>query len=212
MDYFKYIIYNGFSITVILSQFQNTIMERLLSALRDLGYKDTDIETDLTLDHPLLKQPIAIDCAVLKYGERRYGMIIKFGEISEEAEAELCGICALTGAKYGILTDGSRYVVIKPKDGYNWDYVDGIPSKVELEEELGIKKHLIIAISYDEYESKVDDIGFVIDNSGYVYSDMDRDEVVIVHPNAKLVRWLMDKNVRFREFEDEDFRRLFDLD
>ncbi len=187
-------------------------MEHLISALRDLGYNDADVDTNVTLKHPLLKQPIVIDCAVLKYGERRYGMIIKFGEISKDTEAELCGICALIGAKYGILTDGSKYVVIKPKDGYSWDYLDNIPSKIELEEELGIKRHLIIAISYDEYESKVDDIGFVIDNSRYVYSDMDKDEVVIVHPNAKLVRWLMDRNVRFREFDDEDFSRLLDLD
>jgi len=183
----------------------------ILSTLRSLGYSEDDIEKGITIDHPLLKQPIAIDFAVLKYDEGRYGMIIKFGEISREAEAELCGICALTGAKYGILTDGSRYVIIRPK-GYSWEYLDNIPSKIELEEELGIKRHIIIAISYDEYESKVDDIDFVIDNSRYIYSDMDKDEVVIIHPNAKLIRWLINKNVRFREFEDEDFRRLFDLD
>jgi len=184
-------------------------MENILSILRSLGYREEDIERGLTIDHPLLRQPIEIDCAVLRYGENRYGMIIKFGEINERAKAELCGICALTGAIYGVLTDGSKSVIIKPKGGYDWEYMDYIPSKFELEEELGIKRHLIIAISYDEYEAKVDDIGFVVDNSKYVYSDMDRDEVVIIHPNARLIRWLIERNVKFREFDDEDLRRLY---
>ncbi len=187
-------------------------MENVISLLfSNLGYSEEDIVKDLKFYHPLFKQPLIIDCAVLKYGENKYGMIIKFGEIGKD-EAELCGICALTGAVYGILTDGVNYVVIKPKGAYEWETIENIPSKFELEEELGIKRHLIIAISYDEYETKVDDIEFVVNNSRYLYSDMDRDEVVIIHPNAKLIRWLIDRNVRFREFEDEDFLRLLDLD
>ncbi len=181
------------------------------STLRRLGYRDDDLYRDIILSHPLLEKPVRVDLAVLKHG-RGYGLIVKYGELSEENEAELCGVCVLLGASYGILTDGNDYVVIKPRDGFNWDVVDDIPSKVELEEELGIRKQTIVAISYDEYESKVDNIEFVVENSRYIYSDMDRDEVVIVHPNAKLIRWLMDRNVRFREFEDEDYLKLLDLD
>lgn len=183
----------------------------ILAMLKNLGYTEEDIETNVKITHFLLKQPITIDYAILKY-EGRYGMIIRYENIDKDSEAELCGICSLIGALYGILTDGKKFVVIKPKSGYSWDYVDYIPSKFELEEELGIKRHMIIAISYDEYETKVDDIEFIVNNSRYVYSDMDKDEVVIIHPNAKLIRWLIDRNVRFREFDDEDFLRLLDLE
>ncbi len=183
----------------------------ILAMLKNLGYTEEDIEMNVRLTHSLLKQPITIDYAILKH-EGRYGMIVRYGKIDENSKAELCGICSLIGALYGILTDGKDFVVIKPKSGYSWDRIDYIPSKIELEEELGIKRHTIIAISYDEYEAKVDDISFVVDNSRYVYSDMDRDEVVIVRPNARLIRWLIDRNVKFREFGDEDYMRLLDLD
>ncbi len=184
----------------------------LLSTLRNLGYSDNDIQRNYSVRHPLLKDTISVDLVIFEYGAGRYGMIARICDIDENAKAELCGLCALLGAKYGILTDGSRTVVIKPKNAYEWIELDRIPSKLELEEELGMDKKTIIAISYEEYEDKVDDIEFVVGNSKYVYSDMDKDEVVIVHPNAKLIRWLMDKGVRFREFEDEDFLRLLDLD
>ncbi len=179
--------------------------------LRNLGYVSEDIEENVEIVHAILKHPIKIDYAVLKH-EGGYGMVIRCGDINEESLKELCGICSLIGALYGILTDGKDFVVIKPKSGYSWERIDYIPSKIELEEELGIKRHTIIAISYDEYEAKVDDVSFVVDNSRYVYSDMDRDEVVVIHPNAKLIRWLIDRNVRFREFGEEDYMRLLDLD
>ena len=180
--------------------------------LRNLGYSDEDIHRDYSVRHPLLKEPINVDFAIFEYGNGRYGMIAKICDIDENAKAELCGLCVLLGAKYGILSDGREIVVIKPKNAYEWVELDRIPSKLELEEELGIGMKTIIAISYEEYEGKVDDIEFVVENSEYVYSDMDKDEVVIVHPNAKLVRWLTDRGVRFREFEDEDYLRLLDLD
>ncbi len=184
----------------------------LISKLRNLGYSENDVKRNYVVKHPLLKEPISVDFAILEYGEGRYGMIVKVCRIDESAKAELCGLCELLGAKYGVLTDGREEVVIRPKNAYEWSEVDRIPAKIELEEELGMGRKTIIAISYEEYEAKVDDIEFVVDNSEYVYSDMEKDEVVIVHPNAKLLRWLMERGVEYREFEDEDYLRLLDLD
>ncbi len=179
----------------------------VIEVLRELGYRDEDLFRGVEISHPLLKGTVRVDAA-LKH-QNGYGLVVMYGELKDEKIVELCGICAIVGARYGILTDGKERVVIRPRGGMSWDVVEDIPTRYELEEELGIKRHLIIAISYDEYEDKVDDIGFVVDNSRYVYSDMDRDEVVIIHPNAKLIGWLVKKNVRFREFGDDDYLRLY---
>lgn len=171
----------------------------ILSILNKLGYSPGDVELNPVLNHPLLKD-ISVDYAVLKH-KNKYGIIINVGNIDRESEAELCGICTLIGALYGVLTDGEEIVVIKPKSGVEWEYLDYIPSKDELEEELGIRDYTVISIKYDEYE-KLDDINLLIDNSKYVFLDTNRDQIVIVQPNRKLIRELRFRGISFKSLND----------
>ncbi len=171
----------------------------ILSILNKLGYSPGDVELNPVLNHPLLKD-ISVDYAVLKH-KNKYGIIINVGNIDRESEAELCGICTLIGALYGVLTDGEEIVVIKPKSGVEWEYLDYIPSKDELEEELGIRDYTVISIKYDEYE-KLDDIDLLVDNSKYVFLDTNRDQIVIVQPNRKLIRELRFRGISFKSLND----------
>jgi len=171
----------------------------ILSILNKLGYSPGDVELNPVLNHPLLKD-ISVNYAVLKH-KNKYGIIINVGNIDRESEAELCGICTLIGALYGVLTDGEEIVVIKPKSGVEWEYLDYIPSKDELEEELGIRDYTVISIKYDEYE-KLDDINLLIDNSKYVFLDTNRDQIVIVQPNRKLIRELRFRGISFKSLND----------
>lgn len=171
----------------------------IFSILNKLGYSAGDVELNPVLNHPLLKD-ISVDYAVLKH-KNKYGIIINVGNIDRESEAELCGICTLIGALYGVLTDGEEIVVIKPKSGVEWEYLDYIPSKDELEEELGIRDYTVISIKYDEYE-KLDDINLLVDNSKYVFLDTNRDQIVIVQPNRKLIRELRFRGISFKSLND----------
>ncbi len=171
----------------------------ILSILNKLGYSPGDVELNPVLNHPLLKD-ISVNYAVLKH-KNKYGIIINVGNIDRESEAELCGICTLIGALYGVLTDGEEIVVIKPKSGVEWEYLDYIPSKDELEEELGIRDYTVISIKYDEYE-KLDDINLLVDNSKYVFLDTNRDQIVIVQPNRKLIRELRFRGISFKSLND----------
>jgi len=171
----------------------------ILSILNKLGYSPGDVELNPVLNHPLLKD-ISVNYAVLKH-KNKYGIIINVGNIDRESEAELCGICTLIGALYGVLTDGEEIVVIKPKSGVEWEYLDYIPSKDELEEELGIRDYTVISIKYDEYE-KLDDIDLLVDNSKYVFLDTNRDQIVIVQPNRKLIRELRFRGISFKSLND----------
>ncbi len=171
----------------------------ILSILNKLGYSPGAVELNPVLNHPLLKD-ISVDYAVLKH-KNKYGIIINVGNIDRESEAELCGICTLIGALYGVLTDGEEIVVIKPKSGVEWEYLDYIPSKDELEEELGIRDYTVISIKYDEYE-KLDDINLLVDNSKYVFLDTNRDQIVIVQPNRKLIRELRFRGISFKSLND----------
>ena len=65
-----------------------------------------------------------------------------------------------------------------------------------------------IAISYTEYEEKVEDVDFVVNNSIYIYSDIDTDEVIIFQPNEKLLNWLKEKNVVFRWIDEEEVEKI----
>ncbi len=171
----------------------------ILSILNKLGYSPGDVELNPVLNHPLLKD-ISVNYAILKH-KNKYGIIINVGNIDRESEAELCGICTLIGALYGVLTDGEEIVVIKPKSGVEWEYLDYIPSKDELEEELGIRDYTVISIKYDEYE-KLDDINLLVDNSKYVFLDTNRDQIVIVQPNRKLIRELRFRGISFKSLND----------
>jgi|GEM_PF-1216243 hypothetical protein len=184
------------------------IEETLMTILKRLGYETDDVEIKPTVKHPLFKNiTVAFDYGVLKYGDNRYGMVICCKpnlELVRDFEEELCGICALTGALYGVLTNGYELVIIKPKSGVEWEYLDRIPSKDELKLELGIGEISAIAIPYDEFESKVDDLDFVVDNCSYLYSDIDTDEVILLMPNDGLIRWLKGKDVKFRVLSDDE--------
>jgi len=117
----------------------------LLPILNALGYdSNRDVKRKPTLRHPLLKggwrQP---DYGVLEYNKNKYGMVVSikpYGErLTEELEGELCGWCALAGSLYGVLTNGDEVIIIKPIRGVvEWDELDKIPSKAQLETELGI--------------------------------------------------------------------------
>jgi len=65
-----------------------------------------------------------------------------------------------------------------------------------------------IAISYTEYEEKVEDVDFIVNNSIYIYSDIDTDEVIIFQPNEKLLNWLKEKNVVFRWIDEEEVEKI----
>ncbi len=189
-------------------ELSSDLIESITTALNKLGYDLGDLFSNPVIDHPILRG-IPIDFAVLKH-KNRYGMIIRVRDkITREFEEELCGVCAVIGALYGVLTDGNEVVIIKPKSGFEWEYLDRIPSKEELEEELGIKDYTIIAITYDEYEEKIDEIDVVVDNCRYVYLDVDNSRVVIIQPNRRLVRWLRDRKVSFYALDDEDFVKTF---
>lgn len=65
-----------------------------------------------------------------------------------------------------------------------------------------------IAISYTEYEEKVEDVDFVVNNSIYIYSDIDTDEVIIFQPNEKLLEWLKENNVGFRLIDENELEKI----
>ena len=67
---------------------------------------------------------------------------------------------------------------------------------------------LAIAISYAEYEEKVKDIDLIVNNSVYVYSDIDLDEVIIFQPNEKLLEWLKENNVGFRLIDENELEKI----
>ena len=183
---------------------EGNLNDLLTAVLNKLGYRNEDIVVKPVVRHPLL-QEITFDYGVLKCDENRYGMVVSIvDEIKREELERLCGICSLTGALYGVLTNGRELVVIKPKSGVEWEYLTEIPSKVELRLELGLIEVYAIAVDYDEYESKVDDVDFVVENSRYVYSDIDRDEVVIIFPSEKLLEWFKEKDVKFKTLSDEE--------
>ena len=67
---------------------------------------------------------------------------------------------------------------------------------------------LAIAISYAEYEEKVKDIDLIVNNSVYVYSDIDLDEVIIFQPSEKLLEWLKQNNVVFRLIDEKELEEI----
>ena len=65
-----------------------------------------------------------------------------------------------------------------------------------------------IAISYAEYEEKVKDVDTIVNNSMYVYSDIDLDEVIIFQPSEKLLEWLKQNNVVFRLIDEKELEEI----
>ncbi len=169
--------------------------EALLDIFRRLGYECEEVFEDVEIEHPIAK--FRFDYGLLKYGENRYGMIVFIGEICRENEERLMGMCKLVDARYGVLTDFKDIVILKGDR-----HVNEIPQKDSLKIELGLMDVGAIAIDYDEFE-KVDEIDFVVENSEYVYSDMERDEVIILSPSGKLIGWLRNKKIDFRILDRE---------
>ncbi len=161
---------------------------------RRLGYFDDEIFRNVTIDHPLTT--LKFDYGLIKYGDDKYGIVVCIGNVDEKGMRKLEGICRLVGAKYGVLTDLREMVII----GEDGAYLDYIPDRDSLRIELGLVDAYALAMSYDEFE-KVSDADFIVKNSRYVYSDMDRDRVVIFLPNRKLIEWLEERNVKFELLE-----------
>ena len=129
-----------------LSGHEDNIGQKLLiPILTALGYDD--IREKPQLFHAITgKQKREPDYGIYEYNKRTAKRVM-FGMIAEkkaygtaltpELEEKLAGYCVLTGALYGILTNGKSIIVIKLKRGaISWDYINQIPSKSELEKEL----------------------------------------------------------------------------
>ena len=129
-----------------LSGHEDNIGQKLLiPILTALGYDD--IREKPQLFHAITgKQKREPDYGIYEYNKSSakrtmFGMIAEkkaYGAtLTHEIEEKLAGYCVLTGALYGILTNGKSIIVIKPKRGaICWDYINQIPSKSELENEL----------------------------------------------------------------------------
>jgi hypothetical protein len=173
--------------------------EALLQVFKQLGYEDEDVFESVVIDHPLAK--LSFDYGLIRYGENNYGMVVCIDEVCEENLERLSGICKLVGARYGVLTDLKDLSVIKI-EGFRHEFVNEIPQSDALKIELGLMEVGAITIDYDEFE-KVDDVNFVVENSSYIYSDMNNDEVVIILPSGRLLGWLRRRNVKFRILNEE---------
>ncbi len=175
----------------------------LISIFKKLGYFEDEIFRNVVVNHPLTT--LKFDYGLIKYGTDRYGMVVCIGNVNDESERRLEGICKLVGAKYGILTDLKDMIVLR-EDGA---YLDYIPNRDTLKLELGLIDACALAISYEDFE-KVDDVDFVVENSRYVYSDMDNDRVVIFLPNRRLIDWLREKGLKFEILDEEEAGEIVD--
>lgn len=114
-----------------------------LPILESLGYSGDDVDRKPTLTHAILRGKKRFpDYGICEYNSRKYGMVTSikaYGEtLSRSMEEEVCGWCGLAGSFYGCLTNGIDLIVIRPTRGVvDWDYLEGIPSKSQLEAELG---------------------------------------------------------------------------
>jgi hypothetical protein len=117
----------------------------LMPILQALGYDPKgDVVRKPTLKHPLLKGRWRYpDYGIMGYDKSKYGMVASIKPyrelLSKEHEGELCGWCALAGSLYGVLTNGDEVIIIKPVRGaIEWNELDKIPPRAQLERELGI--------------------------------------------------------------------------
>ncbi len=175
----------------------------LINIFKKLGYFDDEIFRNVVVNHPLIT--LKFDYGLIKYGADRYGMVVCIENVNEESERKLEGICKLVGAKYGILTDLKDMIVLR-EDGA---YLDYIPNRDTLKLELGLIDACALAISYEDFE-KVDDVDFVVENSRYVYSDMDNDRVIVFLPNRRLINWLKERKVNFEILDEEEAGKIVD--
>lgn len=127
-----------------------------LPFMEAIGYnRNTDIEAKPQIRHQIVKSGREPDFGVYQYdtsskGQALYGIVAdvkRYGrELTEDMEEKLAGYCVLTGALYGILTNGQIAIFIRPKVGaVDWDYLDVVPTKKDLIEELEGKE-----IKYDD--------------------------------------------------------------
>ncbi len=175
----------------------------LVELFKRLGYFEDEIFRDVIVEHPLTT--LRFDYGLMRYGEDRYGMIVCIDEIRDINERKLEGMCKLVGAKYGILTDLDNLVVIRD-DGAR---LETIPDRDSLKIELGLIDACAISLTYEDFE-KVNDVDFIVENSRYVYSDMDNDRVVIFLPNRKLMEWLRERGIDFEILDEEEAGKVVD--
>ncbi|HEC91678.1 MAG TPA: hypothetical protein ENI51_01575, partial [Candidatus Atribacteria bacterium] len=135
-----------------LQQHEDNVGEKVLVPLLIcLGYSEKDIIRKPRLLHTIIsKSGIEPDYGIFPYKERiykiknktvstkQYGIVVDVKkykkELTKEMEDKLAGYCALSGAIYGILTNGEKLIVIQPIRGaVEWDYLDYIPTKNQLE-------------------------------------------------------------------------------
>ncbi len=175
----------------------------LTDVFKKLGYFEDEIFRDVVVNHPLTT--LKFDYGLIRYGEDRYGMVACLGDLKEDELRKVEGICKLVGAKYGILTDLKGMIVV----GEDGAFLEGIPNRDELRIELGLVDAHALAMSYDDFES-VSDVDFIVENSRYVYSDMDEDRVIIFLPNRKLIEWLKERGVKFEFLDEREAGRVVD--
>ncbi len=175
----------------------------LMDVFKKLGYFEDEIFRDVVVNHPLTT--LKFDYGLIRYGEDRYGMVACLGDLNKDNLKRVEGICKLVGAKYGILTDLEDMIVI----GEDGAFLEGIPNRDKLRIELGLVDAHALSISYDEFE-KVSDVDFIVENSRYVYSDMDEDRVIIFLPNRKLIEWLKERGAKFEFLDEREAGRIVD--
>lgn len=175
----------------------------LVELFKRLGYFEDEIFRNVVVEHPLTT--LRFDYGLMRYGEDKYGMIVCIGEICDFNERKLEGMCKLLGARYGILTDLNELIVIRD-DG---SHLKTIPDRDSLKLELGLIDACAISLTYEDFE-KVSEVEFIVENSRYVYSDMDNDRVVIFLPNRKLMEWLKERGIDFEILNEEEAGKVVD--
>lgn len=123
-----------------------------------LGYDhNKDIDAKPQIKHQIVKNVREPDFGIYQYdtysrGQAMFGIVAdvkRYGRnLTEDMVEKLAGYCVLTGALYGILTNGQSAVFIRPEKGaVDWEYIDSIPTKEQLIEELESEE-----VEYDEDE------------------------------------------------------------
>jgi len=128
---------------------EDNVGEKLLMpifAVLDYDWQK-DVRHKPRLSHVIIsKSGLEPDYGICQYGETKeksplYGMVAdvkRYGtKLTENMVEKLAGYCGLTGALYGVLTNGAQLIIIRPTRGVvEWKYIDKIPSRSELLKEL----------------------------------------------------------------------------
>jgi len=121
---------------------EDNIIRILKPIFETLEYDwDRDVTYKPSFTHNILGQRREADLGIVKYNNNLFGIVVdlkRFGErLTPEMVEKVAGYCGLAGALYGILTNGRELIITKLTRGIvRWDYVDSIPRKPELLQEL----------------------------------------------------------------------------